>query len=63
MKIYYTTDEIAKGLDDLPPITKTTLRNLRSARKLKYSKIGNQCVYKKEWVQAYIDNNIVEVAN
>lgn len=62
MKKYYTTEEVTKGVGEIPPINKTTLRNLRAARKLKYSKIGNQCVYKIEWLQEYINSNVVEVA-
>lgn len=59
-KQYYTTEEVAKGIDGLLPISKTTLRNLRTARKIKFSKVGNQCVYKREWIQDYLDRNIVE---
>lgn len=63
MKEYYTTEEVAKGIDGLLPISKTTLRNLRTARKIKFSKVGNQCVYKKEWIENYINGNVVEVAS
>lgn len=62
-KQYYTTEEVSKGIEGLLPITKTTLRNLRSARKIKYTKVGNQCVYKKEWIEDYINGNVVEVAS
>ncbi|MBW6489163.1 helix-turn-helix domain-containing protein [Sulfurimonas sp.] len=62
MKEYYTTEEVAKGIDGLLPISKTTLRNLRTARKIKFSKVGNICVYKKEWIENYINGNVVEVA-
>ena len=61
MKKYYTTEEVAKGIDDLPPINKTTLRTLRNYRKLKYTKLGNQCLYTKEWIQDYLNANTVEV--
>jgi len=60
MEKYYTADELEKGIDELPPISKTTLRNLRSLRKLKYSKIGNSCVYKKIWLLEYLKQNEVE---
>lgn len=62
-KEYYTTEEVSKGIDGLLPISKTTLRNLRTARKIKFSKVGNVCVYKKEWIEDYINGNIVEVAS
>lgn len=61
-KEYYTTEEVAAGIDGIPKIRKTTLRNLRQARKLKYTKIGNECVYKKEWIEDYLNRNVVEVA-
>ena len=60
IKEYYTTEEVAKGIDGLLPISKTTLRNLRTARKIRFSKIGNVCVYKKQWIQDYIDRNEVQ---
>lgn len=62
-KQYYTTEEVEKGIDGLLPISKTTLRNLRSSRKIKYTKVGNQCVYRKEWIEDYINGNVVEVAS
>ncbi|MCK9455208.1 MAG: helix-turn-helix domain-containing protein [Sulfurimonas sp.] len=59
-KEYYTTEEVAKGIDGLLPISKTTLRNLRLKRRIRFSKVGNVCVYKKEWIQDYIDKNEVQ---
>jgi len=61
MEKYYTTDEIAKGVDELPPISKTTLRNLRGLRKIKYTKLGNNCIYKKSWILDYLKKNEVDV--
>jgi len=60
MKKYYTTEEVEKGIEDLPAISKTTLRTLRQFRKLKYTKLGNQCLYTKEWIEEYLNSNIVE---
>lgn len=60
MKEYYTTDEVARGIGELPPIKKTTMRNLRQLRRIRFSKVGNECVYKKEWIQEYIDKNEVQ---
>ena len=61
MEKYYTAEEIAIGIDELPKISKTTLRNLRQARRLKYSKLGNICVYKKSWILDYLKKNEVDV--
>jgi len=60
MEKYYTADELEKGIDGLPKINKTTQRNLRLHRKITYTKSGRNCVYKKEWIEAYLDSNIVE---
>lgn len=59
-KAYFTTEEVAKGIDGLLPIKEVTLRNLRSSRKIKYTKLGNECVYKKEWIEEYLKKNEVE---
>jgi len=63
MKTYYTADEVSKGIEELPPIKQTTLRNLRQQKRIKYTKIGKDCVYKKSWVEDYINSNTVEVAS
>lgn len=55
---YYTSDEVEKGIDQLPKISKTTLRNLRMHRKITYTRVGRNCVYKKEWIEEYINSNI-----
>lgn len=60
MDKFYTTQEVMNGIEELPPISKTTLRNLRQERKIKYSKIGKNCVYKKSWILEYINKNAVE---
>lgn len=60
MERYYTAEEIEKGIEELPPISRTLLRNLRLNRKIKYSKIGRTCVYKKSWLLEYIKANEVE---
>lgn len=60
MKKYYTSEEIEKGVGDLPPISRVTLNNLRAARKIKYTKLGNTCVYTIEWIEDYLRKNTVE---
>lgn len=57
---YYTSKEVAQGIEGIRPIKETTLRNLRSTRKIKYTKLGNECVYRKEWIQEYLDRNEVQ---
>jgi len=63
MQKYYTSEELQKGIDGLPKINKTTQRNLRLHRRLKYTKLGRNCLYTKEWVEEYLKSNIVEVKN
>lgn len=60
MKKYYTSSELEQGIEGLPKITKVTQRNLRSARKLKYTRCGRDCLYTREWVEEYLDMNTVE---
>ena len=57
-KIFYTSEEISKGIDGIPIISKTSLRNLRNNRKITYTKISGICVYKREWIEDYINSNI-----
>ena len=63
MKVYYTSEEVSRGVNELPPISKNILRNLRINKKIKYTKIGKECVYRKSWIEDYINSNIVEVAS
>jgi hypothetical protein len=59
-KEYFTTNEIAQGLEGLPPINIATMRNLRLKKRIRYTKVGNECMYKKEWIQEYLDRNEVQ---
>lgn len=56
---FYTNKELEKGIDGIPPITNTTLRNLRQHKKIKYTKIGRDCVYKRSWILSYLKKNEV----
>jgi hypothetical protein len=60
MNTWISPATLSKGLNDLPPIKISTQNHLRSQRKLKYTKIGKEVMYKKEWVLEYIDTNIRE---
>lgn len=57
---YYTSKEVSKGIDGLLPIKEVTLRNLRQKRKIKYTRLAGECIYKKEWIQEYLDRNEVQ---
>lgn len=57
---YFTSKEVEEGIDGIRPIKETTLRNLRAAKKIRYSKLGNECVYKKEWLEEYLQKNEVQ---
>lgn len=66
MKKYYTNEEVEKGIvidgvEVIPPISATTLRNARQKRQLKYTKISRECRYTVQWLQEYIDRSIVDV--
>ncbi len=60
MQKYYTSEELERGIDGLPKINKTTQRNLRLHRKLKYTKCGRNCLYTREWIEEYLAKNIVD---
>lgn len=61
MKKYYTSQEVEKGIDDLPPIPKNTLRSIRQQKKIKFTKVGKSCLYKKEWIEEYLEANTRDV--
>lgn len=60
-KQYYTVEEVEKGIDGLMPISRTTLRNLRSKRAIKFSKRGRDTIYRRDWIEDYLLSNVVEV--
>lgn len=60
MEKYYTTEEVEAGIEGLPKFSKTTLRTLRAARKIRYTKLGNSCLYTKEWLLEYLNANVVD---
>jgi hypothetical protein len=57
-EVYYSSEDLEQGIDGLPSISTVTLRNLRSSKKIKYTRIGRKTYYKKEWIEAYINSNI-----
>ncbi|MDX9813620.1 MAG: hypothetical protein RBS91_03020 [Sulfurimonadaceae bacterium] len=59
-KEYYTSSEVVEGIDGLLPIKDVTLRNLRAKRKIKYTRLGNECLYKKEWIEEALKRNEVD---
>ncbi len=58
--MYYSAIDISKGLDGLPKIPINTQNILRSKKLITYSKIGKNVVYKREWIEEYLENNIRE---
>lgn len=53
---YYTKEELIEGIDGLPKFTEIVLRSARKG-KLKYTKVGRDCVYRRDWVLEYLKNN------
>lgn len=60
---YYKTKDLEKGVDEFPPISQITLKNLRMNKKIKYTKFGRECIYKRSWILEYLEKNIVEIKN
>lgn len=63
MDKYYKNEDLMNGIDGIPPISEVTLRNLRSLRKIKYTKLGRKCVYKRSWILEYLEKNEVSTKN
>ncbi|MGE4455435.1 MAG: hypothetical protein AB7E13_00695 [Arcobacteraceae bacterium] len=59
MDKYYKTEDLVNGIDGIPPINEVTLRNLRLHRKIRYTKLGKNCVYKRSWILEYLEKNEV----
>jgi hypothetical protein len=57
---WLTPQDIADGINGLPPIPIKTQNTLRSKRKVKYTKVGRRVVYKKEWWEEYIEQHTRE---
>lgn len=58
MEQWISTKDLNLGLNNLPKISIITQNNLRTKRKLQYTKIGKNVYYKKEWIEDYINSNI-----
>lgn len=56
--MWITTKELANGIFNFPQIPIVTQNNLRAKKKIKYTKIGRDVYYKKEWIEEYINSNI-----
>lgn len=58
---WISPQELSEGKNNLPAIKITTQNHLRTQRKLKYTKVGKDVMYKVEWVVKYLDSNVREV--
>lgn len=63
MDKYYKTQDLVTGVDGIPPISEVTLRNLRLQRKIRYAKLGRECVYKRSWILEYLEKSEVGTKN
>jgi hypothetical protein len=51
-------NDLEEGIiDGLPKVPKTTQAKARKNKELKWLKIGREIVYKKEWVEAWLNSN------
>lgn len=51
-------NDLEAGIGDFPKIAKTTQAKARKNKELKWLKLGREIVYKKEWIQKWLDSNI-----
>ena len=50
--------DLQDGIEGLPKIPKTTQAKARKNKELKWVKIGRNIVYRKEWIEEYLEKNI-----
>ena len=51
--------DLAEGnIEGLPKMSIQLQNSLRKSRKLTYSKLGRNIVYKRAWVEKYLESNI-----
>lgn len=58
MDTWITPNELAQGKHEFPKISKTTQANLRARKKITYVLVANKVLYKKKWIEEYINSNI-----
>ena len=65
LKQWFTNDDLSSGeFEHLFPIfEKVTLQTLRSKKLIQYTRVGKIIVYKKEWIEDYLNKNIKKVAD
>ncbi len=52
-------EDLAEGkITSLPKMSIQLQNTLRRSKKLTYTKIGKRVVYKKEWIEEYLEHNI-----
>ena len=57
--VWIYPEELAKGkITNLPQMSIQLQNTLRKSKKLTYTKIGKRVVYKKEWIEEYLEKNI-----
>lgn len=54
---YYTKEQLTTGIDGIPKFKESTLRNARQKKTIKYTKVGRECVYRRDWVLDYLKSN------
>ena len=50
--------ELASGIDGLPKLSIQFQNKLRKNNEITFAKLGRNIVYKKEWIEAWLEKNI-----
>lgn len=58
--MWISTKDWADGKYNLPSMSEETQNYIRSKKRIQYTKLGRRVVYKKEWIEDYINSNIRE---
>lgn len=54
-------NELANGdVTGIPKISIALQNNLRRLKRITYTKLGRNCVYKREWIEEYLNGNTRE---
>ena len=55
---WITPKELAYGIEGLPKLSIQFQNKLRKNKEITFAKFGRRVVYKREWIEEYLANNI-----
>ena len=55
--LWVTPKELATGIHGFPKLSIQFQNKLRKNKEITFAKLGRNIVYKKEWIEEYLDRN------